>query len=456
MGFIAPLFWGLLVLSVLVFFHEGGHYFAARLFNVRATEFFLGMPSRFRLSRKSKKYGTEYGVTPILLGGYTRICGMEGEQDELLGRALAFVQKKGRVTAEDVANELECDVERAWKILITLSDWASIEPYYNPELGEAPGQKTYPEQFQTVARDDEMLTEYDKGHRILEGKGSKAGEPREIGMGAEEFLAQERSHTYLGCGFFKRIVMLAAGPFVNIALAFVIVVASLMIGGVEYAVDSNTLGGVVEGSYAAKAGMVAGDTITAIDGNKIESWTSLVDELDKVLVAGNEFDVEFTHDGSAKTAHIAIAADEQSPLLGVNAKTEFYHPTFAEAASAALSYAAEVGSFALKLITPTQTMEVLNQSTSVVGISVMAADAARQGIMDLALLTASISMSLGFMNLLPIPPLDGGKMLIEVIQLIIRRPLSIKAQSIISYVGIAFFLFVFVFVLRNDILRILG
>ena len=66
-------------------------------------------------------------------------------------------------------------------------------------------------------------------------------------------------------------------------------------------------------------------------------------------------------------------------------------------------------------------------------------------------------MSLGFMNLLPIPPLDGGKILIEIVQLIIRRPLSIRAQTIVSYVGVAFFLFIFVVALRNDIVRyILG
>lgn len=64
-------------------------------------------------------------------------------------------------------------------------------------------------------------------------------------------------------------------------------------------------------------------------------------------------------------------------------------------------------------------------------------------------------MSLGFMNLLPIPPLDGGKILVELIQLALRRELSLKVQNAISYVGLAFFLFVFVFVLRNDILRLL-
>ena len=92
-----------------------------------------------------------------------------------------------------------------------------------------------------------------------------------------------------------------------------------------------------------------------------------------------------------------------------------------------------------------------------VGRIVMASEAASTSPIELVLLVASVSMSLGFMNLLPIPPLDGGKILIEIVQLIIRRPLSIRAQTIVSYVGVAFFLFIFVVALRNDIVRyILG
>ena len=69
------------------------------------------------------------------------------------------------------------------------------------------------------------------------------------------------------------------------------------------------------------------------------------------------------------------------------------------------------------------------------------------------LFCAIISLSLGFMNLLPIPPLDGGKILVEIIQAVSRHQLSMRTQSIISYVGLAFFLFVFVVVLRNDLVR---
>ena len=72
LGFIGPVFWGLILLSALVFVHEGGHFLAARACGVRVLEFFLGMPCRFNIHHTSRRIGTKFGVTPILIGGYAR------------------------------------------------------------------------------------------------------------------------------------------------------------------------------------------------------------------------------------------------------------------------------------------------------------------------------------------------------------------------------------------------
>jgi len=84
----------------------------------------------------------------------------------------------------------------------------------------------------------------------------------------------------------------------------------------------------------------------------------------------------------------------------------------------------------------------------------MASEAASAGAFELVLFCAVISMSLGFMNLLPIPPLDGGRILVEIVQVLIASShLSMRVQTIIGYAGLAFFLFIFIVVLRNDIVR---
>ena len=140
----------------------------------------------------------------------------------------------------------------------------------------------------------------------------------------------------------------------------------------------------------------------------------------------------------------------ESRHLSQAQQQEIYLP---EAVGATLDYTAQTASYVAQLIQPAHTMEVLDQSSSIVGISAMASEAASTGPFTLMVFAAAVSMSLGFMNLLPIPPFDGGKILIEVIQLVLRRPLSARTQGWLSYLGLAFILFVFVVVLRNDIVR---
>lgn len=454
LGVLSAIFWGLIVLSVLVFVHEGGHYFAARAFGVRVTEFFLGMPCRVRLAHKSKKYGTLIGVTPVLLGGYTRICGMEGDADDhLLAEVLACVQRHGRVSAQVVAREVGCSEDDAYGALGMLSDWASIRPYFDPAKGEKPTQSQYPESFETLARDANLLTEYDRAHDFNTPGTTEAAEPRPIEGSAEDFLANERSHTYLGCGFWKRLCMLVAGPLVNIVLAFVVITAGFCLMGQNYAINSNTLGAVVDNSYAAQAGLQAGDTITAVGDTSVTDWHSLSDAITQAFDAGGDFSITYERDGATNTVEIQPDPSSDTKSLGVYAEMGIYYPNPVEALGWTVQYTGMVAQYAAQLLMPQHTMEVLQSSTSIVGISAMASEAATQGLPTLLEFAAIISLSLGVMNLLPIPPLDGGKIVIEAIAALRRKPISMKTQNIVSYIGLAFFLFVFVVVLRNDILR---
>ncbi len=454
---LAALFWGIVVLSVLVFVHEGGHYLSAHACGMRVTEFFLGMPFRHNVSWKSKGRGTRFGVTPLLLGGYTRICGMEGTRSDKLAACLALVQRRGRVGASDVAATLDVSVDDALDLLATLSDWASIRPYYNPDKGEYEGQATYPEAFETLARDDRLLTEYDRGHDFSRPGSTAAGEPRPIEGDAEAFLAHERSQTYLGKGFLRRVITLLAGPLVNIVVAFLIVTVSLSTVGVDTILDTNTLGGVEAGSLADAAGLKAGDTIRRIDGTDVDSWSSLTAALGAVRSQGRDFEVVAVgQDGVERTLTIDVPADGVWDKLGIDASVGHRQLDLVESAGYAVRYGQMVADFAVRLIMPQHTMETLQGASSVIGISAMASEAASEGINTLLLFVAAVSMSLGFMNLLPIPPLDGGKVLIEVVQAVIRRPLSVRAQRYVSYVGLAFFVVIFVYALRNDILGMLA
>ena len=141
---ITTVFWGLLLLSALVFVHEGGHYLAARACGVRVTEYFLGLPCRWRASFVSKRNGTRFGITPLLLGGYAMICGMDPTKSEHAAQVLGFVHKNGRASVEDIARELAITEDEALEACIQLMDWGSVAPVYDPEQGECEGGSTYP------------------------------------------------------------------------------------------------------------------------------------------------------------------------------------------------------------------------------------------------------------------------------------------------------------------------
>ena len=147
------------------------------------------------------------------------------------------------------------------------------------------------------------------------------------------------------------------------------------------------------------------------------------------------------------------ASVDNAGKFGITASAEVYHPTFLESISMGWRYFTSTVGYVAQLFQPAHTAEVVSQSTSIVGISVMASQAAQTGVESFLLLMAAISLSLGIMNLIPIPPLDGGKLLIELVQLVIRRDISPRVQGYLSYLGLALALVLFFAVLRQDILR---
>lgn len=445
-GALSAVFWGLVVLSVLIVVHESGHFLVARLCSVRVTEFFLGMPCPVKLSRKSKRHGTEFGITPVLLGGYNRICGMESTDDELLADALDYIYRTGSVTAADLIRRFSIDDERAYALLLTLVDWAAIRRY-DGEDAEHPV-------FKTIPRDAAFLCEYDAGHDADEIGARSDGDVYEPALAPDALLAQERSHVYQGIGFLKRLAMLIMGPLVNIVFAMLIVVFSLSVVGIDVGSTEPVVGTVNEQSLAEAAGIMPGDTIVRIGEHEIADWNDISEALGELLPVGDDFDVVVSREGAEHVLHVALTGGAHE-LLGITNTVTRMRLSLGESVASALSYAAQVAGFALRLINPAHTMEVVGQSSSIVGISVLASEAARTGAFELLLVVAAISMSLGFMNLLPIPPLDGGKILFEAIQRIIGRPVSVRVQNIVSYVGLALLLALFVFVLRNDIIRFL-
>ena len=441
-------FWGLVTLSVLVFVHEGGHFLAARACGVRVTEFFLGLPCRFNLHRTSRRIGTEFGVTPLLLGGYAAICGMDPTDAPAMDAVLAAVHRRGRASVSEIAQELAISEDDVLTACIVLQGWASIVPVYENEDGSLADRRYYAPAYAAPSRDKAGNTVYD-GKLFDRASATEEGDPWKSDLTDKAFLAQERSRTYIGQGFLKRAAMLLAGIFVNIVCGILLLMSVYSLIGIDTIVNTNVIGEVETESIASKAGLNAGDRILSLGGDKCSTWEDIVKVIDS-HADGTPCELVFKHKGAKHAVTISIGEGEH---LGILAQQTRIHLDPARSFAYSMSYVKTTAEGVVRLLMPQHTKEVLDSSTSVVGISVMSSQAAAAGLSTYLCFAALISLSLGFMNLLPIPPLDGGKLLIEIIQVLLRREIPIKVQNIISYVGVALFLLLFVYMLRSDILR---
>lgn len=441
-------FWGLLLLSALVFLHEGGHFLAARACGVRVTEYFLGLPCRFNLSHTSKRIGTKFGITPILLGGYAMICGMDPTSCPMAPAVLTFVHRRGTATLDDIARELDCSEDEALEACMQLMEWSSIAPARDTASEDSNLDDSYPSAFAAVSRDAKGATIFD-GRRFDRAHATREGEPWQPPMDENAFFELEKSRTYSGKGFWPRAFMLVAGILVNLITGLLLLMSIYSIVGVEVTVDENIVGSVEVGSAAEAVGLMPGDEIISIDGVETKTWTDVYNAIQSAAGTGS-FEITFMQNEAQHSATVEL---EEGEMLGIGIPTQVVRLNLVDSARLSISYVVETARSILDLFNPQHTMEMLENTTSIVGISVMSAQAAAQGPTTFLMLAALISFSLGLMNLLPIPPLDGGKLIIEIIQAVTRREVPLNVQSAISYVGVALFLALFVFVLRNDIIR---
>ncbi len=242
-----------------------------------------------------------------------------------------------------------------------------------------------------------------------------------------------------------------SGVTINILCGLLLVVLVLTLWGVTTSTNEPVLGAVVEGSPAAQAGLVAGDRMVSVNGTPTDTWEAFALQLQEAIDQGSSMDISYEHDGQQRS--VTVMADPETQRIGVQAQTQQVRLGLGEALSYAANYVATTAIYISQLFQPAHFSQVIENSSSVVGISVMASQAASQGLASFAILAAAVSLSLGFMNLLPIPPLDGGKIVIEAIQAIRKKPVSLKLQSTVSMVGIALFMLLFFVLLRQDIIR---
>ncbi len=410
------IFWGVLTFSILIVLHEGGHFAAARMFGVKVHEFMLGLPGpALRVHTKS----TTYGITMIPLGGYVRIAGMEpGPEDELLAEAFKAVSLEGRIDAPGLAERLGIDRDRAASMLAMLADWGAIDP----------------------AADDDVS---------YVGPLWAAGH-----TDPQEMLETARKQTYRGLSTTRRILVLAAGVLVNLLTAILIFTVVLSIWG--YDVPSMTISEISPDSPAATAGLKTGDVVKSIDGHTFNDWFGLINYL-SITPPNTTASLTYERDGVSTTVDVTFAKnpDTGAALLGITSgKIAHVSLTVPQAFAESLQWTRDSFMMILAFFNPETFKIVAQNARSVVGVSVEAANVVKYGkAVGYAQFIALLSLSLGIMNIMPIPPLDGGKVVVELVERIGGRPLGRKIQVGLSLAGALLLFSLIGYLMYADVLR---
>lgn len=384
----------------------------------------IGLPGP-RISFKRKE--TRYGITAIPLGGYCMIAGMErGKDTNDLEKALAFIGYFGEVAdvqAERAGEQLGFDLVTA---LDTLNDWGTVRRFKQGGLYR-----------------------YTLSEACVDGVKYKEGEQRHY-VDLSSYLASERKLLYSSLPWWKRMLILFAGSFFNLVAAVTILLVLLMVGGAQH--TTTTIDAVIKDSPAAEAGLMPGDELISADGTQFDTWQDFVSHVQTYDV-GDELSLAYQHNGEEKQATIVLADNEGAPLVGLTPRVEKRALGFTEAVQISLGYIGLVASAIVQLFNPFTFADTLSQTSSIVGIAIEANSAASAGPLSFLLLIAALSISIGLMNLLPVPPLDGGKILVETIEKVVRRRIPNIVINLVSMLGFAALMMLFVMATFADFQR---
>lgn len=243
----------------------------------------------------------------------------------------------------------------------------------------------------------------------------------------------------------QKMAVIFAGPFMNFVLTIVTFILLFTLSGVPV----NKVGNIIENSPASKSELKVGDEIKSINGTNIKSWNDV-----PTTIAGTKGDVtlQVIRDGQAK--EIVITPEEKNGRRTVGIYP-MYEKNFSSSISQAFSQTYNVSLSMLDFIKKLFTGKVdFNYVSGPVGIVKEMGSSVNSGLATVINYIAFISLNLGIMNLLPIPALDGFRLLISFVELITRKKLNKKMEYIVNAAGMIFLISIMLLVTYKDLIKI--
>jgi len=252
----------------------------------------------------------------------------------------------------------------------------------------------------------------------------------------------------------QRSIVISAGSIMNFITAIVIYAGLVYFNGIGEPVGA-TVGEVLSGKPAETIGLQVGDVITEVDGQPVQTWEDLTHVIHSK--PNVEIEIAWRHGDEILSSKVVpeLQPENHIGLIGIAPKIEVREAGFVES----VKYGAS-NTYSILKLTVTSLKKIVTGEESFkksiggpIVIYKLTSESAKRGIATLMAFTAFISLNLGFFNLLPFPVLDGGHLVLLLLEGIMRKPLPVKTRIVIQKIGMAFLLALMIFILINDLTR---
>ncbi|WP_261087218.1 RIP metalloprotease RseP [Streptococcus mitis] len=409
----------ILVFGITVVVHEFGHFYFAKKSGILVREFAIGMGPK--IFAHIGKDGTAYTIRILPLGGYVRMAGWGDDTTEI---------KTGTPVSLTLAEDGK--VKR-----INLS-------------GKKLDQTALPMQVTQFDFEDKLFI---KGLVLEEEKKFAVDHDATVveADGTEVRIAP-LDVQYQNATIWGKLITNFAGPMNNFILGVVVFwILIFMQGGVRD-VDTNQFHIMPQGALA-KVGVPETAQITKIGSHEVSNWESLIQAVESETKdkTAPTLDVTIFENGSDKQVTVTPEESQGRYLLGVQPgiKSDFvsmFVGGFTTAADSALRILSALKNLIFQ--------PDLNKLGGPVAIFKASSDAAKNGIENVLYFLAMISINIGIFNLIPIPVLDGGKIVLNILEAIRRKPLKQEIETYVTLAGVVIMVVLMIAVTWNDIMRL--
>lgn len=409
----------ILVFGIIVVVHEFGHFYFAKKSGILVREFAIGMGPK--IFAHIGKDGTAYTIRILPLGGYVRMAGWGDDTTEIkTGTPVSLtLAEDGKVKRINLSGK-KLD-QTALPMQVTQFDFED---------------KLF---IKGLVLEEEKTFAVDHDATVVEADGT-------------EVRIAPLDVQYQNATIWGKLITNFAGPMNNFILGVVVFwILIFMQGGVRD-VDTNQFHVMPQGALA-KVGVPETAQITKIGSHEISNWESLIQAVESETKdkTAPSLVVTISENGSDKQVTVTPEENQGRYLLGVQPgiKSDFlsmFVGGFTTAADSALRILSALKNLIFQ--------PDLNKLGGPVAIFKASSDAAKNGIENVLYFLAMISINIGIFNLIPIPALDGGKIVLNILEAIRRKPLKQEIETYVTLAGVVIMVVLMIAVTWNDIMRL--